>query len=236
MAFKHGIKPIVTDGLVFYVDAANKVSYPGSGTTATDLAGTSNGTLQSTGMFQNTNNGVFDFDGATNYIDFGSNTLINTSSPFSIVGWFYLEAYDSNGFSAAYAFKTNQSNSFVFYFNNYANYSGIGFGEAAYPAGAIRCTDSITLNQWVNVVVTYNGSGITTPSNYSLYLDTTSKSLTTNSGFSGYGNLNVLGYYDSSPAGFNEYQGQMGPIQIYNKALSASEVTQNYNALKYRFE
>ena len=44
MAFNYSPK-IVTDGLVFAVDAANKKSYPGSGTTWTDLAGSNNGTL-----------------------------------------------------------------------------------------------------------------------------------------------------------------------------------------------
>ena len=48
MAFSHGTpNSIVTDGLVFCVDAANKDSYPGSGTTATDIISNTSTTLQS---------------------------------------------------------------------------------------------------------------------------------------------------------------------------------------------
>ena len=63
-------KPIVTDGLVFYVDAANKVSYPGSGTTVTDLINTNRtGNLESGTSFNPNYNGVYSFDGVDDYID-----------------------------------------------------------------------------------------------------------------------------------------------------------------------
>jgi hypothetical protein len=59
---------IVTDGLVFAVDAGSERSYPGTGTTVTDLVGLNNGTLTNGVTYQSANGGVFDFDGTDDYI------------------------------------------------------------------------------------------------------------------------------------------------------------------------
>ncbi len=60
---------VVTDGLVFAVDAANKKSYPGSGTTWTDLAGSNNGALTNGPTFDSGNNGNIVFDGSNDYVE-----------------------------------------------------------------------------------------------------------------------------------------------------------------------
>ena len=59
---------IVKDGLVFYIDAANLRSYPGSGTTANTLLGTSNATLNGGVTFDSANLGNFNCDGVDDYI------------------------------------------------------------------------------------------------------------------------------------------------------------------------
>ena len=86
----HGGPDIVTDGLVFYVDPANKVSYPGSGATATDLIEDTSFTLSGT-TFESANNGIFNFDGndamATSVSDYDFNL-----SEFSIGMWFRIQA------------------------------------------------------------------------------------------------------------------------------------------------
>ena len=59
MAFSHGTpNSIVTDGLVFCIDAANKVSSPGSGTTCHGLINGIEGTLSTSNIFENSNNGI----------------------------------------------------------------------------------------------------------------------------------------------------------------------------------
>ena len=79
---------IVTDGLVFCVDAANKRSYPGVGTTWTDLtANKNNGTLTNGPTFDSANGGSIVFDGTNDYVDLGSSLSISTSSPFSVEFW-----------------------------------------------------------------------------------------------------------------------------------------------------
>ena len=71
---------IVEDGLVLALDAANKKSYPGSGTVWSDLSGNSNdGTLTNGPTFSSNNSGIFSFDGA-NDIVVGPATVNSLSS------------------------------------------------------------------------------------------------------------------------------------------------------------
>jgi len=77
-----GAQPIVTDGLVFAVDAANYESYPGSGTTWSDLSGNGNdGTLINGPTFDSENAGGLTFDMTNDYITCNnSNSLTITGS------------------------------------------------------------------------------------------------------------------------------------------------------------
>ena len=69
MSLNHGGKPIVTDGLVLCLDAANPKSYPGSGTTWTDLSGNgNNGTLVNGVGYNSDNGGSLSFDGVNDYV------------------------------------------------------------------------------------------------------------------------------------------------------------------------
>ena len=94
---------IIKNGLVFNMDAANRASYPKTGTTATDTIGNIVGTLSgangdnNTPQWENTNGGVFDFDGTDDYIDFGDPSVLSfgnssTDSPFSISQWWYMDS------------------------------------------------------------------------------------------------------------------------------------------------
>ena len=66
---------VVTSGLVLALDAGNTKSYPGTGTTWTDLSGNSNtGTLISSPTFSSVNGGSLTFNGSTNYVDCGNAT------------------------------------------------------------------------------------------------------------------------------------------------------------------
>ena len=81
MAFFHSPN-IVTEGLVFCYDAGDQISYPGTGTTWTDIVGSSNGTLTNGPTFDTGNGGSLKFDGANDYVDTGNTTChcIKTSS------------------------------------------------------------------------------------------------------------------------------------------------------------
>ena len=69
MTLQHSPR-IITDGLVLCLDAANKLSYPGSGDVWTDLAGSNNGALTNGPTFSSANGGNINFDGTNDYCSF----------------------------------------------------------------------------------------------------------------------------------------------------------------------
>ena len=90
---------IVTSGLVYAIDAGSERSYPGSGTVATDLVGTNNGTLTNGVGFSNVNGGTWDFDGVNDYIDIG-NVNPATGSAITLSAWIKLDSIPSSQASA----------------------------------------------------------------------------------------------------------------------------------------
>ena len=75
---------VVTDGLVFCVDAASKRSYLGTGTTWTDLAGSNNGTLTNGPTFSSDNGGSIVFDGSDDYVLLGNDINLGTSASITV--------------------------------------------------------------------------------------------------------------------------------------------------------
>ena len=97
MSYKYG-PSIVTDGLVFYVDAANENSYPGSGTDWADLSGDATATLTNGPTYSSNNGGYIDFDGSNDHVEV---TGINVSalSTFTLEAWVYPTLYTSNNWN-----------------------------------------------------------------------------------------------------------------------------------------
>ena len=89
---------IVTDGLVFCVDAGDKMSYPGAGTTWTDLSkNRNNGTLTNGPTFNSANGGSISLDGSNDYISVGSFNE-DSSQDLSVMVWVYPIALDGGIF------------------------------------------------------------------------------------------------------------------------------------------
>jgi hypothetical protein len=88
----HYSPKIVTDGLVLYLDAANTRSYPGTGTTWSDLSrGGNNGSLINGPTFNSANGGSIVFDGSNDYVDCGNIDDIKNASQVSISIWTYID-------------------------------------------------------------------------------------------------------------------------------------------------
>jgi hypothetical protein len=242
MAFAYSPK-IVTDGLVFAVDAANKKSYPGSGTTWTDLAGSNNGTLTNGPTFDSGNGGNIVFDGTNDRTDI--NYTPESQSAITICSWFkttrttrqvLIGAYsgydstNSNGFSI----DLNRGSSIseqdsVFYF------ARIGTGQLNSQFSYATNT-SLSNGSWHFIAVTHDlPTGVVT-----INVDNTNYSVTdTKSSSAGpWGSFEFnpkIGANNSQGTINNFVDGQVASVSIYNKVLTADEVTQNYNALKGRF-
>jgi len=219
MAGFTGASPIITDGLVFAVDAANYESYPGSGTTWTDLAGSGNTTLTNDPTFDSGDGGSIDFDGSDDYATAGYQMPSQSSTTtFTWNLWIYL-------------FSGNHRNDVIFG-NRYgpANLQFIKITPTNweyYNGGGEFIGYNIPTNQWVNLCVVKdqgthyyysNGSQIGTRSS--------NKSVASNPVF----------------MGADAYSGVKEPSNvkfafaaIYDRALSSTEALQNYNSLKNRF-
>jgi len=206
---------IITNGLVLALDAANTKSYPGSGTTWRDLSGNNNsGSLVNGPTFNNANGGSIVFDGVDDYVTLGNPSLLDILN-FTICAW-----AKSNTF-------TNYQN-IIFKGNTSTGQYGIALnsiGDWTIQPNVSFTGDIITLNTWNFFVGTYNGTQITA------YRNGMQKQQY-NIAQSNYGNIVTIGADTANNRFFN---GNIPSVQIYNRALSASEVLQNYNAQKSRF-
>jgi len=221
MAFLYSPK-IVTDGLVFAVDAANKKSYPGSGTTWTDLAGNNNGTLTNGPTFDSGNGGSLVFDGTNDYTSFLTAPLNFSSTNFSIEAIFKTT---TNGVDVILGQYPGGGDWWMG-----INSSKLWF-SISLPSAKIEPKTSFNVNdnQWKIATATINNS------TYEVKLYVNGDLADTKSGTGSYPNSSnnfTIGRFGNNSF---QFPGSIAEVKIYNKVLSPTEVTQNYNALKSRF-
>jgi len=207
---------IVSDGLVFFLDAANKRSYSGSGLTANGLVGGIGGTLVNGVGFTSTNNGSFSFDGSNDYINLPTNNLPYGSVPRTICCWFLASslAYEW-AFSYGYP-GGGQSNALgiVLGVITYAGYGGVDvYGPAP------------SLNTWYYVCGVYNGSIASLYVNGSLYTSSAKSWNTVQSTAQIGRQTNTVEFWN----------GNISQAKIYNRALTQQEILQNFNATRFRY-
>jgi hypothetical protein len=212
--------PIVTDGLVFDIDANNIVSYPKSGTTTYSLTGSLTGSLLNGVGYLPSYGGAWNFDGVDDQIFI--NTNLSISSSFTIEYAVLIKELPTVG-------------EYNYVFQNGAGYQNNGvyaeFGSGYYSICTVNSSSA------ANSVVLSNPQA-----NVVYYATATYENRT----LKGYINGNLV---STSNLNFDPVNGSnntlnigaYGPFVIpfwrfYNKSLSASEVLQNYQAEQYRFE
>jgi hypothetical protein len=209
---------IVENGLVMALDAGNTKSYSGSGTTWTDLSNSgTNGTLVNSPTYGTS---WFTFNGTTQYATVAGSPINVTS--YTKCVWFYLNATaDNNLLSKDDGVNTGH---YMFLNNTAKLYCGhtawAGF-PTTYPS-----TANFSNSTWYFVALTFN-----TTDGMALYingvLDSTYTALktapvSTGCNIGSYGTGNLL-------------NGRIAQASIYNRSLSATEIQQNFNALRGRF-
>ena len=223
---------IIADGLVFNMDAANRASTIPS-TSTTEAFNTIDTTVS--GSFINdtfydssTISPTFAFDGANDFIYLSSLTSYSSNDPHTYSAWI----------------NTNNLSGYKWILNNGAAGTGTSLVTSAtkmgffWKGGSAVKQGSITLSTstWYNLTICYHGSSLT----YDMYvngvLDTSSNtaSPTIGSGTT-WSSGNSSPRYGAWYNGSYDWNGNIGPLQVYNRALSASEVLHNYDALKGRF-
>ena len=224
MAGFTGAPPIVTDGLVFAVDAANYESYPGSGTTWSDLSGNgSNGTLINGPTFNSGNGGYITFDGTDEWVSLIDN--IGNPQQFTLSVW-----------CRPTALNVDENNNYrIVFFCSGASGTGMLLiieqnGRIAFRipggAGAYWATDGFSgVNQWGYITCVYDQV------NRETYFNGVSKGTYSEPGVTvDFGSPRIC-----DPNRTYDYESDIASVKIYNRVLTPQEVFQNYNALKSRF-
>ena len=216
---------IVTDNLTFAIDAGSARSYPGSGTTVTDLAGTNNVTLANGVLFASNNGGVLIYDGVDdqgtagdffNYQAFTINLWVNPGS--TQAQYANIIDNDHNG-NRNWTLQQNSNNQ-----NQYAfNVHGSSFQVST--SGNF----TLTAGDWVNLTFTYDGDKVRGYRDGVLF--GTGASLGTTINYSAQ-DFHIERWGGNTQ---RDWEGQFGPLYCYNAALSATQILQNYNAQKSRF-
>ena len=208
---------IVSDGLVLYIDAANTRSYSGSGTSSNSLVGGIGATLVNGVGFTSSNNGAFTFDGSNDYINFGNSSAVQQSSG-TLSAW--AKASSPGGGYRGIIAKQGAYGLF---------YTDSVLVAYDWAADAPRSTGvNIADNTWKNVVLTYQ-SGVSNGTR--IYINGVSVLTTTITVLNQTGNL-----FGGAEANAGQYSAcQISLFNMYNRALSATEVLQNYNATKGRY-
>ena len=217
---------IVTDGLVLDLDASSSRSYNGSGTTWTDLSSSgNNGTLINGPTYSTSNGGTLVFDGVDDYTNH-SPILSSGQQKYTISAWWKTSVNDRIQvvWEQNSSTVTTNTRAALIFINT--NWGFNGQNNDAHDKVPVR------VNQWTNGVITIDTTLGTNPvkiyENGSLYWEGNTSG--------GASNLNVgnfasgLGRKISSNTEY--FIGNIAQVSIYNRALTASEVLQNYNALK----
>jgi hypothetical protein len=218
---------IVMDGLQIVLDAANPRSYPGTGNTWYDLRGNINFALQNSPPFiANSAGGSIGFT-AANYHWALSSTNLPLMTRFSVEVWHYYTGTNT-GNSPVIVTETypGTTNSINF---NLGSTTNIGLLRIGYFNNGWNesIPYTLTANAWYHIVGTFDGTYL------SLYINSVNQNTTLNGGTptSNTGGIRLMRRWDS-----DEYWGgHLSTVRIYNRALSALEIKQNYNATKKRY-
>ena len=232
MGFHRGPK-VVTNGLVLALDAANVKSYPGSGTTWRDLSGNNNtGTLTNGPTFNSANAGNIVFDGVDDFVSLG-NFAASSLPNGSICSWVKLAsggltfqviaAKRTGGDAAGFDYELDLS-------STGRNIRGLVSNGTSF--NIITGTTTLSYGVWYSLVFTWNGSAL------NVYLngisDATQVSQTISVSSSSTKPFDI-GVGKEISIAQRYYKGNISGTLLYNRALSSSEIAQNYNALKSRF-
>ena len=223
---------IVRDGLVLNIDPAKSNSYPGTGNTIYDLSGFGiNGTLINSPSFSSLNGGQINMPGSSKYIDLGQNFNF-TSENFSISQWIYLDSFvtiDNAGQGPILFFKGDYQQ--MGYFSQIALDGSFGLytNQGGVTQGSTTSSGILTTSTWYNLSYVRSGSSVR------LYLNGTDRTSVAGTHINpNSSNLTFkINYYKGDY--LISAQMRISQFLIYNRALSAQEVLQNYNATKNRF-
>ncbi len=215
--------------LVLYYDASNVKSFPGAGTSILDMSGNNyTGTLTNGPAWSAASNGVINFDGTNDYIDLQSDILFKSGGGWTVESWAYFNEVNP---ASLYNFIGADNISYnSWYWTVYQSKLAIWNMS---PGGWYYGSTTIQANKWYQCVLVVEDNQTT----YKMYLNGVLESGT----YSSYSfdptrsSLLVRFIGRGNAANGRYHNGRYSTVKIYNTALTATQIKQNYDATKSRF-
>lgn len=213
---------VATAGLVLCLDAANNKSYPGTGATWFDLCGNTNASLVASPTFASTFCGEFILNGSSQYASVSSVYNFATSNQLTAMVWAKSAVANWNDFG----FIISRRDQFIIHPNPgtkdvacYVNTTTGGWQAVSFTPSSITVYNHYCMTYNAGALITYL-NGVYASNN------SVGTTLTSDTG------VVEIGKDDTLPRYLN---GNIASAQLYNRALSPSEILENYNASKTRF-
>jgi hypothetical protein len=228
--------PVVDDSLVLWLDAAQTTSYPGTGTTWTDLSGKGNNGTLTSGPTYNTSNGGsirFNGNGSGNYVSVSDSVSLRPAN-ITVCTWAKFNSFDSTltgvitkpQNSTVGGGWTNPYLSWMIRVEGTGTILDVSIGSASVYYGTTSAY-SFSTNTWYLFTLTYDGTNLKGYVNTSLICSSSPGAAI---------NYTVNPVQIGAMNSPNEYlNGYVSDAMIYNRALSSDEVSQNFNALRRRY-
>ena len=227
---------IEEEGLVFAVDAANPKSYVSGSTTCNSLISNVTGTINNTGptdeFWDPNNGGSWIFDGTDDYINFGDVLDFDYTDAFSFSAWIVRDGTGSDTILAKQETSGDYRGYDLFITSDFK--IRLFLYSTASNRLDEKTANTLSTGAWYHIVATYDGSGDSV--GIKIYINAVSETLTKGGNTSITGpSVNSIPFQIGARNSTDDYEGNISNVKIYNKALTATEVLQNYNALKSRF-
>jgi hypothetical protein len=226
---------IVRDSLVLWLDANDKTSYPGTGTVWRDLSlGSNTGTLTNGPTFSSANGGSIVFDGVNDYVNQNINSgLFTTEATLTI----FLKLSLSTPVNSSQtgierlSFNTGKQASHYPWVDGLA-YLGT-FQTGTTRINSISLSNTIARNNWHSITITSSPG----TDNWKFYQnnDLIKTALGSNTILLSSDSIYNIGRSQATSGTLYSMNGTIGQILLYNRALSPTEILQNYNATKTRY-
>ena len=221
--------PGVTNGLIFYVDAA--LTYTSGSNTWHDEINSNNGTLTNGPTYSTDGRGSIVFDGGDDKTDFSTNILNGlTNTGITIEAWINPDSISSQALITGVWTQSSGNDQAGLFIIGGKIYIAVADGSQG-ESGAGPGSNNLLVGKWQHVVGTWK-----TDRTYETFNNGVSQGTGTQTG-NGYNSSSTGTFRVGAQAqGTGRYfNGKISQVKLYNRALSSTEITQNYNALKSRF-
>ena len=219
MALSHSPQ-ISLNGLVLCLDAGNTKSYPGSGTTWTDVSGKGiTGTFGGSTSYSSANGGALVFNGGTDNV-FASGIV--SGNQYTWAAW-----VNSSSVSTEQNILSMNGPYFMRITNSTVRFNILTSGGWLFQQG----TTTLSNNTWYYLTMVFDSAN----SLWKGYINGVQEFSVTKTGTHAYSPFYVYIGYTPQVGENAPFNGKIAAIQYYNRALTATEVSQNFNALRGRY-